>query len=339
MTALDKYARLEAEGLWREQEDAQRKNVIVSIGSASLIITDAQDRPLTHWSIAAIARENPGKFPALYRPDGDAGESLELAESEKQMIDAIEKLRRAVEKRRPKPGRLRLLFVVSLVLAMVALSVFWLPNALKSYALHVVPAVKQEAIGKAILNEMRSFAGNPCSSALADQSLVKLANRLEGERATLQILPDGIATTQHLPGGLILMPRELIEDLEDPDAVAGFALVELLRYEQGSALGDLLDFAGTLATFRLLTTGELPTQSLKDYALHILTLPPERVPEEAIIAAFAHLKLRIEPYAYALDITGEQSLALVEAGKLGQGTLEPSLSDSDWVRLQTICGG
>ena len=115
MTALDKYARLEAEGLWREQEDAQRKNVIVSIGSASLIITDAQDRPLTHWSIAAIARENPGKFPALYRPDGDAGESLELAESEKQMIDAIEKLRRAVEKRRPKPGRLRLLFVVSLV--------------------------------------------------------------------------------------------------------------------------------------------------------------------------------------------------------------------------------
>ena len=35
MTALRKYARLEASGLWRSGADAQRRDVIVSIGDAS----------------------------------------------------------------------------------------------------------------------------------------------------------------------------------------------------------------------------------------------------------------------------------------------------------------
>ena len=67
--------------------------MIVSIGDATLVISDLKDQALAHWSLAAIERTNPGQRPAIYHPDGDAGETLELAQDEGQMIDAIEKLR------------------------------------------------------------------------------------------------------------------------------------------------------------------------------------------------------------------------------------------------------
>ena len=47
MTALEKYTRLEAEGLWRQNADSQHLNVIVSVGQATLTIADTQDREIS----------------------------------------------------------------------------------------------------------------------------------------------------------------------------------------------------------------------------------------------------------------------------------------------------
>ena len=49
MTALSKYQRLEASAIWRDSISGQRRDVIVSLGDASLVITDKNERPLTHW--------------------------------------------------------------------------------------------------------------------------------------------------------------------------------------------------------------------------------------------------------------------------------------------------
>ena len=95
MTALHEYQRLEARGLWRESAEAQRREVVVSLGDATLILTDASDRPLAHWSLAAVERLNPGETPALYSPDGLEDEVLELPEDETEMVSAIERVRRA----------------------------------------------------------------------------------------------------------------------------------------------------------------------------------------------------------------------------------------------------
>lgn len=45
MTALREYDRLEATGLWRPGPEEQRREVVVSIGEATLVITDMRDRP------------------------------------------------------------------------------------------------------------------------------------------------------------------------------------------------------------------------------------------------------------------------------------------------------
>ena len=43
MTALSKYDRLEASGLWRPTPQDQRREVVVSIGDATLVISDMND--------------------------------------------------------------------------------------------------------------------------------------------------------------------------------------------------------------------------------------------------------------------------------------------------------
>jgi hypothetical protein len=49
--------------------------------------------------------------------------------------------------------------------------------------------------------------------------------------------------------------------------------------------------------------------------------------------------LRSSPYAYALDITGETVLPLIEADPRRALGSREVLKDADWVRLQGICGG
>ena len=64
-TVLEKYQRLEAEGVWRPDPDVQRRDVIVSIGEATLILSDLNENALTHWSLPAVKRMNPGQRPAI----------------------------------------------------------------------------------------------------------------------------------------------------------------------------------------------------------------------------------------------------------------------------------
>ena len=55
MTALDRYVRLEAVGLWREAPGAPPREVVVSFGNATLLLTDLEERPLGHWALAGVS--------------------------------------------------------------------------------------------------------------------------------------------------------------------------------------------------------------------------------------------------------------------------------------------
>jgi hypothetical protein len=341
MTALSEYQRLEASGLWRASPEDQRSDVIVSIGDATLIISSLRESPLAHWSLAAIHRANPGRLPAIYHPDGDPGETLELAEDEHMMIDAIERLRAAVERRRPHPGRLRLVMLVLSFLAVAGLAVFWLPGAARHHALTVVPDVKRTQIGTDLMAQLQAVTGPVCRNGEGRAALTRLARRLPAPRGPgrLDVVRGGVRTTINLPGGTILINRTLVEDHEEPDVVAGYIVAERLRAQLTDPLDDLLDHAGFWATFRLLTTGQIDPETLDDYAQHLLTSPRRQPQADALLDAFEAWRVRSTPYAYAVDISGESTLALIEADPFAAKAPEPLLSDADWLRLQGICGG
>lgn len=336
MVALKKYDRIESVGLWRPEEDAQRREVIVVLGDATLTIRASNEQPLAHWSIAAIYRANPGKTPARYHPDGDPGEELELAANETEMVEAIETLRRAIDRARPHPGRLRWLGFSASAAVVIVAALFWLPGALVEHTLSVVPQVGRKDIGQALMTRIQRVTGPACGTSANTSSLARLGSRLDAPR--LAVMRGGIDTALHLPGRQILLARQLLEDHEEPDVVAGYILAEQSLAREIDPLRDLLDHGGLFATFRLLTTGQMSPDTLDAYAEHVLTRPRTEPDHATLIAAFEKAGVRSTPYAYARDITGETVLDLIEGDPMRGQPVNPLLSDADWLRLQSICG-
>ncbi|MGY9049312.1 hypothetical protein P775_22960 [Puniceibacterium antarcticum] len=339
MTALNKYQRLEATGFWRPSPDAERRDVVVSLGDASLTIMDTRDRILTHWSLAAVARVNKGALPALYHPDGDPDETLEIPASETDMIDALDRVHRAIERRRPRRGKLRGWVTGSIAGLVVLLAVFWLPGALLRHTVEVVPMVKRVEIGEALLERITRVAGPACTAPQAQEALRRLSARILGEerRDALVVVRDGVRTTLHLPGGRILLNRALVERPEDPDVTAGYVLVESLRRQGRDPLEGLLHHAGLWASLKLLTTGSLPESVLEDYAQTLMAEDPPAEPLARMVEAFGAADLRTTPYAE--DLADDTTPALIAADPHKSDDSRPVLTDADWVRLQGICGG
>lgn len=337
MTALTKYDRLEATGLWRPDPDGQRREVIVSIGDATLIIADMNDQAITHWSLAAVARDTSDEETAVFYPDGDAGETLELPEHEHEMIEAIEILRKAIAKSRPRPGRLRWLGAGLSTAAVAAVVIFWLPGAMRDNTLRVVPQVKREALGVALIERMQRVTGPMCNDAAGLRALLRLGARLDTPK--LAVVPALGRPALHLPGGVIVLDRSVFEDWEEPDVAAGYILAELALQVERDPLTDLLDVSGPRENFRLLTTGEISPKALDAYAEYLMTAPAT-VPDTAnLLALFEASDVRSTPYARARDITGETVLELIEGDPMQARETEPLLLDSTWLRLQGLCGG
>lgn len=336
MTALEQYSRLEAIGLWREGPGAQRAEVLVSLGDATLVLSTPAEVVRTHWSLPAIVRLNPGKRPAIYAPGTQAEEQLEIDDT--TMIEAIEKLRSAIDRRRPHPGRLRLWIGASIGAAMLALALLWLPGALIRQTVSLLPAASREAIGTQILQEIGRLAGPLCNAPRGSAALTRLARRSLGETAPrVAILPAAIPDTLSLPGGIIVADAALVEDHDSPDVLAGFLLAEATRREDTDPMLRLLSQAGLGVTLRLLTTGQIDSAALQAHAIGLLSRETEPAPETRLIARFAAAGISLQPYARAQDMPDAARLALIAADPLAGQAGAALISDADWVSLQDIC--
>jgi hypothetical protein len=292
MTALRKYQRLECGGLWRETPQDQRREVLVSFGEATLILSDPKTgTAVSHWSLPAIERINRGEEPPVFAPGGDALESLELTDPE--MIAALGAVRHAVQAATAKPGRLRGGLLAASAAAVVLVAAIWLPGALVSHTASVVPLAQRADIGQRALDDLTRVTGAACNNQLGLQALAALSERVFGPVDTpiLYVLPEGVEQPLHLPGDVIILPRRLIEQANGPEAAAGAALVERLRSRTQDPIVPLLEFAGLRATVQLLTTAELPDSALTGYG-------------EALLAHASRCLARIQRYLRLRGRTG-----------------------------------
>lgn len=337
MTALEEYAHLECPGVWRAGPDAQRRDVSVAIGQSTLVITDQTGRALAHWSLPAVERLNPGMSPAFFAPSDDAGEILELDET--MMIEAIEKVRRVIRRRRPHRGRVRALAFATTLAALGGFCVFVLPDVALRHTLSVVPPVKRAEIGQQLMDQMTDLVGGSCRSGDSARTLEQLRQRLTGSQGALYIMRGPMPYSLHLPGGRILLDRRLVEDHDGPEVLAGFVLAERLRLAARDPLERLLSQAGLMATLRLLTTGTVSIEVLRSHARTLVAQAVPEVETPALLAEFAAARVPSSPYAFALDPSGETTIDLIEADPVAPGLASPVIRDTDWVGLQTVCGG
>lgn len=345
MTALKKYERLEASGLWRGDPRDQRRDVVVSFGDATLVMSDPRNgRVLSHWSLPAVMRLNPGRMPALYSPDGDTGESLELSET--VLIDALEEIRAALAAERGRSGRLRL-GVAGLVLAgLILLGNFWLPGALVTHAASVLPMAKRAGIGQDVVTGLVRSGAQVCAVPRGRAALDRLVDRLLADPQAQAVVMDfgplvrdgQIVPPIALPGRVLLLDRRMVEAHDTPDVAAGFLLAAAQMAETADPLVPLLEAVGTGATLRLLTVGGFTDTTLNGYGTALLGSPAPLPPPGALLAAFARAQVPSRPFAFALDPTGESTLDLIEADPFrDQPPPVPVLTDGEWINLQSIC--
>lgn len=339
MTALTRYQRLECLGLWREDPQAQRRDVVISFGDASLVISDPKsDTALTHWSLPAVQRVNPGALPALYAPAPDATETVEIEDG--TMIAALDQVHRALLLRHPRPGRLRLALRVATVTLVAGLAIFWLPQAMVRHTASVVPTAKRAEIGRLVLADLVPATGAPCNQPEGLMALAKLRDRVLGKGSgDLVVVPRGVDATARLPGQVVLLSEALIVGQDNPEIVAGFILAEQVRTDLADPMVALLRHVGLRATLTLLTTGDLPADALTGYGDVLLAEGRRAVSDAALLARFTARAIPSGPYARAIDPTGQTTAVLVANDPFAQApSPQPVLPDGDWVSLQGICG-
>ena len=336
MTALKKYQKLESPGLWREAETAQRREVIVSLGDTSLVLSDPrQEVALAHWSLPAIRRLNPGEVPALYTPDPQADELLEVGDI--HLLDALETVNAALISAQPRPGRLRNWMLAGTAAGVVAIAVFWLPDALIRHTASVLPIATRGEIGRAVLADLTRLTGQPCAARRGQAALNRLGEKLFGPGARMLVMRQGFATALHLPGRQIVLSETLLAEQDGPDLIAGFALAERIALEREDPMIALLEFAGLRATFQLLTTGVLPQIAVSGYTETLLKQHHNPTTPAVLLPRFEAAGVASTPYANMLDPGGERLRALVEADPFSNVVPPTLLNDEDWLSLQDIC--
>ncbi|WP_313136967.1 hypothetical protein [Paracoccus jeotgali] len=342
-TALRQFQRLEAPGSWRPAPDAQLREVVVSIGEATLILSDPKsDAPLAHWSLPAVRRMNPGTRPAVYVPvaaEGDGPfESLEV--DDRWMIDAIGRVQAAIAARRPHPGRLRGGLMAGAVLVMLLAGAVWLPGAMRSHAARITPAAERQQIGLAILRDMSRTTGAPCADPAAAGSLHLLAKRIGlPAGARIAVLREGLPGAIMLPGHVLAVDHTLIRDQSEPEALAGHMLAAYLTAAETDPMVEALAQVPFSQILGLLTRGTLRPDVWQGYGEALLSQPPKRASERRLLEGFAAAKLPSSPYAETLPDSGTRAVALTESDPFRSHPYPPALDERDWITLQQICIG
>ncbi|GLS86489.1 hypothetical protein GCM10010873_14630 [Cypionkella aquatica] len=337
MTALRKYLRLESPGLWRETPSAQLREVVVGLREATIVLSDPKtEMALAQWSLPALERLNPGKLPALYGPGADDGETLEVDDTE--MMSALDTVRTALERRRPKPGRLRGVLLGGFGAMIGALAVFWVPGKLIDYTAAMLPPATRADLGKLALQDLTKLTGSPCTGKDGTAASVALGLRLNPVHPPhVLVVRDALQAPLALPGDLMILPLKLLTASQSPDVIAGHILAASGQAALSDPTRPLLETAGLRATVTLLASGAIAADALDDYGAQLLTPPRPTQGDEALLAAFKAAKISAQPYAYSLDSSGEATLPLIEADPFPQGSQPAVLSDAQWADLKSIC--
>ncbi|WP_265499451.1 hypothetical protein [Paracoccus beibuensis] len=340
MTALTEFQRLEAQGLWRETPQTRQCEVIVSVGEATLTLMDPRtDKPLSHWSLPAVTRLNPGRLPAMYTPNSDGPDEVVEIE-DPLMIEAVERVQRAIATHRAQPRRLRGVFTGITLLLMVIGLAFWLPDALIRHAARIAPPAQKRTIGLAVLADIERSGGAVCRRVSGQQVLNWFTPAFVGPDGLVQVIPGPLNGARRLPGDVYVLGEDLLAASAGPEAAAGHLLSAQLAQDDDEVTLEALKHAGLMSALRLMTLGTLPQGAMAGYGEALLDQPLPRPDLAVLPAAFAERDLSTEPFARSIDPTGTALLPLIEADPVRAGTpARDLLTDEQWLALQQICAG
>jgi Zn-dependent protease with chaperone function len=374
MTALERYAKLEAEARYFDGRSAAPRPVVVSFGERSLVIMGFNDVALAHWPLASLrAVGRKGDDPAQLVPHPASDERLVLSDGE--MLEAIARVcpdlyHRPVDR---KHVRHAFLWAGGAVAALV-LMVFVLIPVLAGRLALMIPPDREQQLGDAVVEQLRtvlSFLGSAEKPALCDApegvaALEAMTRRLAPAPdlpypLRVGVIDHGMINAVALPGGRVLIFRGLLEAAGSPEEVAGVLAHEIGHAFHHDPTRMALRAAGTAGILGLVL-GDVFGASIVVVATDaVLNASYQREAEaqadRVALALLAEAGLPSGPFARFFekmrakygDAEGvfkliashpglaERAARAAEADAIGEGPFEPALDDQQWVALKGIC--
>jgi len=189
------------------------------------------------------------------------------------------------------------------------------------------------------LNEFISFVGAPCSRELGKMALEKFVSNLGFLEYTFYIVPGETINVLHLPGKIIVISKALVEDFDDPDVLAGYVLAQIQREAKSNALDELMRQMSNMEIIQFLFGKSPDAKTLRSFSKDWITKNKVSLDLESLMKEFNNREISSLPYSYAKDVTGKTTQFLINSEKTSEKARKPSLDDSSWLALQTICGG
>ncbi|NNU81195.1 hypothetical protein HMH01_12185 [Halovulum dunhuangense] len=335
MTALDQYVRLEAPGRWRERPDSAWREVLVSFGNASLVISSFSEDPLTHWSLAAVERLEEGPDRVLYAPDRSGDEVLEITDP--QMVSAIaEASRMARIRARPAPRqpRLRAAALVALVLVVAGAGITWGPDLMRRQALALVTQEQASLIAEGVRGRLGARA---CALPEGQRSLRRLvAATMPG--AMVEIRAWDAPPLSVLTDDTILLSRRVVEQAGSAEVVAGWITLGALWGVDRTPLSRWIEQLPPLEVARFLLSGDLQRADMNGIAA--LAREGSGVPDATALAAVAEtLATRGIDAAPFLEEAARRWPDRVVSPPAQADSSPVMPRDQNWIALQEICAG
>jgi Zn-dependent protease with chaperone function len=375
MTALAKYAKLEAEARYFDGLSAQPRDVVLCFGERSLVIMEFDETVLAHWPLASLRAVGLRRDSAVQLvPHGESDERLML--SDRQMLGAIGEVcpdlyHRAVDRK----GVRRAVLWAGAAVASLALIVFVLVPALAGRLALMIPPEREQQLGDAVVGQLQTLlslggGGRPaiCDTSSGVEALERMVARLNADPRLpyplrVSVLDHGMLNAIAVPGGRILIFRGLLEAADNPEEVAGVLAHEIGHVVSHDPTREALRAAGTAGILGLLL-GDVFGASIVVVATDaVLNASYQRDAEthadETAYSLLADAGLPSRPFADFFDkmrkkygdtagilkliashpgLEGRAERAAA-ADHIGAGIYEPALSDQDWIALRGICQG
>ena len=266
MTALKKYARLEASGRWKESKKSEFIEILISFGKTSIVLSDYHDNPLSHWSLTAIKLISQNSSEAMFSTDLDDGEILLI--KDKHMIEALLLF---IKKDAKKPARNKTIINLCLFFLIIVLATFtlYLPSKLKDLVVTVISNQHEEQIIAPFLQTHLSSSGGSCSSQKTDEITKNILNKVDKTSNFLSILiiRDQKINVLHLPSGKILVSDVFLKNSSNGSKLIQLLMNELPRAINRKPLKTLINQQTSyqLIKFLLGFEPELPIGEINDF--------------------------------------------------------------------------
>ena len=258
MTAIEKYTRLEALGQWKESPDQPAREVVVSFENETLVLSNLDEKPLCHWAMAATFRISLDGSKAIYTPDTEGFETLEIDDA--QMVEAIAQVSSAAVTTTPRTPWLRWIFLLFLVTTIAAIS-FAAPAIMRGQAVRMTGPESARKLG----SDMISTLGvQICREPRADAARELFLSRVFPDGRSLLIVAKNQPQSGVFPGRIILIGGQTLQQLQSPEDLAD--LVTALVDESSNKVQQLFETSSVKELFVYITSGEISNSHLSTAA-------------------------------------------------------------------------